>query len=83
MFFNKISKSVDKPVYRLTNCAFRKLGVDIKPKDNRTTGQINAVISELLDKNPSLKGFKDTLKNVEEKYRGLIADTLELSRSKY
>ena len=79
MFLNKLSKiAAEKPVYRFKN-AYSRLGADIKPKDNRTEGQIRAAISEMINKNSALEEYKNITEKIEPKYLGLVSDTLELS----
>ncbi len=76
---NKIasSKVSEKPAYR-----FSDWFPFTKPQDRRTRGQLLATINDLANKNPHVKEFVKSLSNMETKYLGLAADTLELAQAK-
>lgn len=72
---------VTTPITRLCN-GWMKMGFDKKPADTRTAEELVGSINAWAKTNPEVKEFLPHLKDVPQKYLGLVADTIELANAR-
>ncbi|MBQ8168613.1 hypothetical protein IJZ97_04265 [bacterium] len=77
--FKNLAKSSEKAVYRF-NHGWNKIGAVSRPKDTRSQSEIITTINTMLESSPELENFASGLHQMDPKYLGLAADTIELSR---
>lgn len=79
IFSRKTVDVVKKPITRLFNGGFEKMGAIKRTPDTRTKEELVQTIDAYASQIPELKAFSKEIKGLNPKHMGTIADTIELS----